>query len=68
MTYIDMEAAWVIRTQAEINLLQRDVVPDCVPAADVKFVNSLHMEILLRKLIYSRGCLTVHLELGLFLN
>jgi hypothetical protein len=54
MTYIDMEAAWGIRTQAEINLLQRDVVLDCVPAADVKFVNDLHMKILLRKLIYSR--------------
>jgi hypothetical protein len=54
MTYIDMEAAWGIRTQAEINLLQRDVMLDCVPAADVKFVNGLHMKVLLRTLMYSR--------------
>jgi len=54
MTYIDTEAACGIRTQAEINLLQRDVVLDCVPAADVKFVNGLRMKILLRKSVHSR--------------
>jgi hypothetical protein len=54
MTYIDAEAACGIRTQTEINLLQRDVVIDCVPAADFKFVNGLHMKMLLRKSVYSR--------------
>lgn len=54
MTYIDTEAACGIRTQAEINLLQRDVALDCVPAADFKFVNGLRMKMLPRKSVYSR--------------